>query len=78
MLDEPRAGDPVDFDLFTGDPFHDFQAAKSKTGADVIRERSFINGCRRYSVLNRHAGAVENNDFIGGDTGYFLTRNDFA
>src|SRR4030095_13853554 len=51
---------------------------KTEISADAARERSFINGSRGYSVLNRDTGAVENYDFIVGDAADFLTGNDFA
>ena len=45
---------------------------------DAVGERSFINRDCGHSVLNRDAGAVENDDFILGAAARLATGNDFA
>src|SRR5262249_38943846 len=74
---QPRTRDAVDFDFFTGYPFHRL-GGEFEIISDSGRERFFINNCGRGGVFNCYSCTIKNDDLRFAGAPDFLAGNDFA
>jgi hypothetical protein len=78
LPNQPWTRHAVDFDLFPRDPLHSVSRRELEIRSNPGGARFFVNRHRRNRVFDRHAGAVEDNDFIFICAPGFAACDDFG